>query len=398
MPRAAADGCASLLSSGAVPSDCGADGCRRQRIPVARPRGVLAALAAAGLRGSDAHRAALVLEAGLDGRPLAVGETLIWDADKAGRGRLLAIVGGPLATAQAVHGPAGWTFARCGSPVSVRAVVLDLDLADGLERALERAAGRQGAALAGELRDAFAATTAAGAWGAAAGDAHMRVWLPALTRGGDGQPLGFGPLLAAELEGQDGCQQEVFAFVDADGRRGLFAASGRASSETFLRAPLVAAEIRSGFGRRRHPLLGSVRHHDGVDFAAPVGTIVWSVAAGTVDRAGWRGDLGYAVEVRHSGGWRSIYGHLSAIRVGVGDEVSQRQPLGEVGSTGLSTGPHLHYGLARGGVFLDPASAPRQPAADLTAGDQKAFAAQVELARAAMALGRQASRTRQPNA
>jgi murein DD-endopeptidase MepM/ murein hydrolase activator NlpD len=125
----------------------------------------------------------------------------------------------------------------------------------------------------------------------------------------------------------------------------------------FLKAPLRFNRISSKFSRaRKHPILGGVRPHYGVDYAAPPGTPIWAVADGTVTFCGWNGGYGKQVILRHKNGYTTHYGHLSSyghgIRKGVG--VQQKQIIGYVGSTGLSTGPHLDYRLAKDHQFRNP--------------------------------------------
>lgn len=122
-----------------------------------------------------------------------------------------------------------------------------------------------------------------------------------------------------------------------------------------LMAP-VAGRITSGFGYRRHPILGFTRLHAGIDFAAPWGSPIYAVTDGLVTFAGRHGGHGNYVRLDHGGGIGTGYGHMSRIAVYPGERVSKGQVIGYVGSTGLSTGPHLHYELYRGGVPVNPGS------------------------------------------
>ena len=110
----------------------------------------------------------------------------------------------------------------------------------------------------------------------------------------------------------------------------------------------------SGFGPRLHPVHGGVRRHAGVDVGGRTGQAVVAAVSGRVEAAGLRGGYGNAVVIAHSGGRRTLYGHLSRVDVAPGQRVSQAQLIGAVGSTGVSTGPHLHFELHRGGVAVDP--------------------------------------------
>jgi len=137
-----------------------------------------------------------------------------------------------------------------------------------------------------------------------------------------------------------------------------FDAEGRSLRREFLRTPLDGARITSGFGMRHHPISGFTRMHQGVDFAAPVGTPVVAAADGTVVAAGPRNAYGRAVELRHPGGTETLYAHLSSFAPGLapGQQVRQGQLIGRVGSSGLSSGPHLHYETLQDGRPVNPAT------------------------------------------
>jgi murein DD-endopeptidase MepM/ murein hydrolase activator NlpD len=142
-----------------------------------------------------------------------------------------------------------------------------------------------------------------------------------------------------------------------DGRRDYYDMEGRSLRKTFLKAPLAFSRSTSGFTYRRpHPILGGVRPHLAVDYAAPVGTPVRAVADGVVLRAGWNGGNGIQVILKHRDGYQTMYNHLSRAVVKPGVRVSQRQIIGQVGSTGLSTGPHLDYRVFKDGRFVNPLS------------------------------------------
>jgi murein DD-endopeptidase MepM/ murein hydrolase activator NlpD len=137
---------------------------------------------------------------------------------------------------------------------------------------------------------------------------------------------------------------------------GYYDDQGRSLRRAFLRTPLLFRRISSGFGGRYHPILKRWRGHDGVDYAAAAGTPVRATAAGIVTRAGRHGGYGNLVELRHANGIRTRYGHLSRFAAGVraGARVQQGQTIGYVGSTGLSTGPHLHYEFLVNGRPTNP--------------------------------------------
>lgn len=164
---------------------------------------------------------------------------------------------------------------------------------------------------------------------------------------------------------------------EGEGTRGLyFDQEGRSLRASFLRAPLQFRRISSVFGRRRHPVLGSWRDHKGVDYAANSGTPVRTVGDGTVVHAGWRGGYGNTVEVRHPNGFVTRYAHLRGFARGVsrGARVAIGSTIGYVGSTGLATGPHLHFEVMVGGVQRDPRVALVQKAGEpIPAAQREAF-------------------------
>ncbi|MCJ7782470.1 MAG: M23 family metallopeptidase, partial [Desulfobacterales bacterium] len=140
-------------------------------------------------------------------------------------------------------------------------------------------------------------------------------------------------------------------------KEGYYNEKGISLRKAFLKVPLRFNRISSKFSRaRKHPILGGLRPHYGVDYAAPPGTPIWAVADGTVVSFGWNGGFGNQVILRHMNGYITYYGHLSGFGSGIrkGARVSQKQIIGYVGSTGLSTGPHLDYRLAKDGQFRNP--------------------------------------------
>ncbi len=182
---------------------------------------------------------------------------------------------------------------------------------------------------------------------------EFRVIYERLSAGGE--PVGNGRILAAQYRGERGAYAAVY--YRAGATEGYFDLEGKSVRKSFLRSPLKFARISSRFTMaRRHPVLNVVRPHRGVDYAAPTGTPVWSVADGTVDYAGWRGDAGRTVVIRHTRGYETSYNHLSGFGKGVrrGARVDQGQVIGYVGATGLATGPHLDFRVKKDGRWVDP--------------------------------------------
>ncbi|MDE2410829.1 MAG: M23 family metallopeptidase [Sphingomonadales bacterium] len=162
-----------------------------------------------------------------------------------------------------------------------------------------------------------------------------------------------GELLYAGLENNG---KPVAQLLRWGGDGQFFEASGIGAQRTGLIMPVIGGRITSNFGMRFHPILGYSRLHAGVDIGAPYGSPIYAVGDGTVIFAGWHGGHGNYVKLDQGGGYATGYGHMSRIAVSPGSRVRAGQVIGYVGSTGLSTGPHLHYELYRGGTPVDPMS------------------------------------------
>jgi murein DD-endopeptidase MepM/ murein hydrolase activator NlpD len=192
-------------------------------------------------------------------------------------------------------------------------------------------------------------------------------------RDNDGDILGHGHMLRAQLR-LSHRTIDIWRHKDARGNADWFDRDGRSLRRSFLRTPLDGARISSGFGMRSHPVLGFNRMHQGIDFAAPTGTRVYAAADGTVVSAKREGGYGLMVRLRHAGGIETRYAHLSRITraLGAGRRVRQGDVIGAVGSTGLSTGPHLHYEVMVAGRAVNP-SRHLQQAARLAGAELAAF-------------------------
>jgi murein DD-endopeptidase MepM/ murein hydrolase activator NlpD len=164
-----------------------------------------------------------------------------------------------------------------------------------------------------------------------------------------------GPLLAGALF-HDHEWLRAIRFTTPKGSGEYYDIDGRPMRTTFLAAPLAFRRRSSAFGLRMHPLLGTLRRHAGIDFAAPSGTPVRAVGDGGVIQAGYAGGFGKLIEIRHRDGMVTRYGHLRGFAAGLreGQVVTQGQVIGFVGSTGLSTGPHLHFETLVNGVSREP--------------------------------------------
>jgi murein DD-endopeptidase MepM/ murein hydrolase activator NlpD len=139
----------------------------------------------------------------------------------------------------------------------------------------------------------------------------------------------------------------------------------------------VNGNMTSGFGYRRHPILGYRKMHSGIDFGAPYGAPIYAATDGIIAHAGRKGGYGNFVQINHGGGIATGYGHMSRIVTSAGQRVRQGQIIGYVGSTGLSTGPHLHYELYRNGAAINPLSVTFTQRAQLSGSDLARFRSQL---------------------
>ena len=188
------------------------------------------------------------------------------------------------------------------------------------------------------------------------------------------QFVDYGRLLVAQYVSDGGVLTGVG--FEQGARHAYYDPEGRSLKKSFLKSPLEFTRITSGFTYARpHPILGGTRPHLAIDYGAPVGTPVRAVADATVAKAGWAGGNGISVTLRHRAGYETMYNHLSRLGTGVrpGARVSQRQVIGYVGSTGLSTGPHLDYRVAKNGQFVNPLSEKFLPGEPIRAAERAEF-------------------------
>ncbi len=169
-----------------------------------------------------------------------------------------------------------------------------------------------------------------------------------------GRTLEYGNVLAATYVGSSVGTRRTYRYALPGGAEGYFNEQGLSARKTFLKSPLKFAHVTSRFGGRFHPILNAFGAHNGVDYGTPTGTPVWAVADGTVTKAGWESGGGNMVCLRHAMSFETCYLHLSKLLVKAGARVAQKDLVGESGSTGLSTGPHLHFGMKRGGAWVNP--------------------------------------------
>lgn len=196
----------------------------------------------------------------------------------------------------------------------------------------------------------------------------------------DGEKIGNGPILAAQFTNR-GTTFEAVRYVDAAGESNYYTPEGRSMRRAFLRTPVEFTRISSPFNpNRRHPVLNTIRAHKGTDYAAPRGTPVKASGDGRVKFAGRKGGYGNTIIVQHGQTYQTLYAHLNGFRRGVrsGTRVKQGQTIGYVGSTGLATGPHLHYEFYVNGAVRNPVTVELPQAESVPASEMARFESQVQ--------------------
>lgn len=190
--------------------------------------------------------------------------------------------------------------------------------------------------------------------------------------------LRYKRILAAEYQGKAGTFR-TFYYQPSSGEPGYFDAEGKSSEKTLLKTPLKFDRITSGFDRKRmHPVLHTEVAHLGIDYAAPTGTPIWAAASGTISFKGMAGAAGNLVQIKHDGGLETAYMHLSRYAdIKVGQKVKAKTVIGYVGSTGMSTGPHLHFGVKQNGSWIDPSKLTPVRSNGVAQRDLDAFRAEV---------------------
>ena len=168
---------------------------------------------------------------------------------------------------------------------------------------------------------------------------------------------------------------DMYNFTPQSGHDDFFDRKGQSVRKTLMRTPIDGARLSSRFGMRKHPVLGYTRQHKGVDFAAPRGTPIYAAGDGVIESAGRNGGYGKYLSIRHNSTYKTAYGHMTRIAKGMrrGKRVRQGQIIGYVGSTGRSTGPHLHYEVLRGGRQVNPLKIKLPSGEKLKAADLESF-------------------------
>ncbi|KAB8314205.1 M23 family metallopeptidase [Tolypothrix campylonemoides VB511288] len=191
----------------------------------------------------------------------------------------------------------------------------------------------------------------------------------------EGERIGTGPILAATFTTGER-MYTAFRF-ERNGKAEYFTGDGRPLKKSFIRMPIPYARLTSGFGTRRHPVLGRVRMHKGVDYGARTGTPIMAAGDARVEFVGWKGGYGRTVILNHGRGYTTLYGHMSRFgNIKGGQRVGQGTVIGYVGASGLATGPHLHYEFRVNGVHRNPLSITMPPPEPLRGAELAAFRAQ----------------------
>jgi len=203
----------------------------------------------------------------------------------------------------------------------------------------------------------------------------------------DGEFVRSGDIVAATFVNQ-GREFAAYRYTTSDGKLGYYDEEGRPVKKSFLRMPIEFARISSRFtSARKHPILGKVRAHQGVDYAARTGTPIRAAGDGRVAFAGWKGGYGRAVILDHGRGYTTLYGHMSNFgKYRTGQRVVQGSVIGYVGASGLATGPHLHYEFRVAGVHRDPLKVTLPKPEPLPRNEMARFTAQITPMRTQLAL------------
>ncbi len=339
---------------------------KETRLSVARGQTVAQALFALGVPVQDSERALASLQGLVDFRRLPAGHMLAVTQAQDGALSAVQIERSVVDKVRAERDGETWRALRVEVPVTSAAVIVRGEIETSLWEAMVTAG--EDPRLAVDIAEIFA-------WDidfysdVQKGDSFA---VKVEKRYVDGQLVSYGAIFAARFV-CGGTRHEAFAHVPEGGAVSYYDGDGKSLRKQLLKSPLKFGNVTSSFGMRRHPILGYSRAHNGIDYGVPTGTPVWAVGDARVLTAGWRNGYGKYVELRHTNGWVSEYGHLSRVLVRAGQKVSQKDVIARTGSTGLSTGPHLHYGLKHHGKFVNPAAQKFARGAELLGEERRRF-------------------------
>jgi len=329
----------------------------RHTLRVARGDTLGGMLTRVGVSGQEAHAAFAALKTQFDARRLRVGQeievTLAPPLDATDKGQLLGltVTAGPLEEVSVERGPEGNYVA---SKHRLATDTIPTRTSGIIENSLFVAGDRAGVPVPVlvELIRAYS-------WDVdfqrdiRPGDSFEIMYDRLVDTRGETVYHGDIRYAALTLSGQ---KLALYHFTRYDGEEGFFDLNGKSARKALLRTPVDGARISSGYGRRKHPILGYSKMHKGVDFAAPKGTPIYAAGNGSVEVAGRKGGYGKYVRIRHNGTYATAYAHMNGFAKGIrrGTRVKQGQVIGYVGTTGRSTGPHLHYEVLRDGRQMNP--------------------------------------------
>lgn len=213
------------------------------------------------------------------------------------------------------------------------------------------------------------------------GDNFESMYKLSMTKDGKAVP-GSAEIVYANLNLR-GADMAVYRFTDDEGDIGYYEESGKSIRKALMRTPIDGARLSSGFGKRKHPILGYSKMHTGLDFAAPRGTPIYAAGDGRVVYAGVKGGYGNYIKIRHYAGLETAYAHMKGFKRGLksGSRVKQGEVIGYVGTTGRSTGPHLHYEVVVSGRQMDPRKVKLQEGKKLAGKDLEIFRGMIQQTR-----------------
>ena len=314
---------------------------------LSRGENFVAALQKTGLSAEDAANACAAAQRAFNLRQVRAGNTLTVNRSAEGALREIDYKIDPDRMLQIVPADRGFSAAVTAIPSKTEVVTVTGEIGDSLFNAVEQAGESpeltlQMAQIFGYDLDFYTDPRK--------GDT-FRVVLEK-KKYANGQTAGYGKILAAEYD-NGGKKYQALLFHDEFGHAGYYTADGKSLQKTFLRSPLkFAAPVTSHFSKARfHPILKIFRPHMGTDYGAPVGTPVQTIGSGRVVFAGRKGGEGNMVQIAHSDGYETMYLHLSRMYVHNGEHVEIGKTIGLVGSTGLSTGPHLDFRILQRGQY-----------------------------------------------
>ncbi len=191
--------------------------------------------------------------------------------------------------------------------------------------------------------------------------------------------IGLEEISYAELNVSDE-SYKFYRFTDSEGKVGYYDEKGQSARKTLMKTPINGARLSSGFGMRKHPIKGFSAMHKGVDFGAPTGTPIFAAGDGVLEKVGWINGYGRYILIRHNSTYKTAYAHMSGWAKGIrrGARVYQGQIIGYVGSTGNSTGPHLHYEILINGRQVNPLKVRMPSGKPVNSKDRKTFLRKIQ--------------------